>query len=246
MYLEGKELKTTDKGKRRAINIGKKGSEHIEDGFVVIIPQDDFNKYKEELSQLREINSTDYAEEILQLKNEIDKLQEEKKSLLNENEKIKSEMESIAYKLDVAESKNEFEGLKASYDERVSDLKEAIEKKEKEVQDNMEEIASLRQEKENEVKALREKKDNEIAILRADKDDEISTLIEEIRKVEKDKSNLETTFGMLLKDYQNLSDKTLVKLFYRKNDDIKQYEEFLNSKSLQTKDTYALPMKKEE
>ena len=246
MYLEGKELKTTDKGKRRAINIGKKDTEHIQDGMVVIIPQDDFNKYKEELNQLREIDSTDYTGEILELKEEISILQEEKSSLLSENEKLKSDIENLTYKLEIAESKEELDDLKASHNDRVSDLKEVIAKMEKEAQGNMDTIDTLRQQKENELNSLRKEKDDEIDSLRNDKNNEIANLREKVNKVEKDKGNLETTFGMLLKDYKNLSDKTLVKLFYRKNDDIEHYEEFLNSKSLQIKDTYALPMEKEE
>lgn len=245
MAMIEKILKTYGKEGKRYIYFGKK--ENFEDGEVMVIHKEDFSKYKEEYDKYKNENGDLINKEaLIPLENQITQLEEEKSILEEKVESQQKEIDDLSSKLDFAYSSDMLEELKATNNERVSDLKEAIAKKEKEVQDNMDTIDTLRQQKENELNSLREKKDYEIQSLRDEKDKEISTIRENMKKVENDKGNLETTFGMLLKDYQNLSNKTLVKLFYRKNDDIKQYEDYLNSKSLQTKDTYALPMEKEE
>ena len=245
MAMIEKILKTYGKEGKRYIYFGKK--ENFEDGEVIVIHKEDFSKYKEEYDKYKNENGDLINKEaLIPLENQITQLEEEKSILEEKVESQQKEIDDLSSKLDFAYSSDMLEELKATNNERVSDLKEAIAKKEKEVQDNMDTIDTLRQQKENELNSLREKKDYEIQSLRDEKDKEISTIRENMKKVENDKGNLETTFGMLLKDYQNLSNKTLVKLFYRKNDEIKHYEDFLNSKSLQRKETYSLPMEKEE
>ena len=245
MAMIEKILKSYGKEGKRYIYFGKK--ENFEDGEVMVIHKEDFSKYKEEYDKYKNENGDLINKEaLIPLENQITQLEEEKSILEEKVESQQKEIDDLSSKLDFAYSSDMLEELKATNNERVSDLKEVIAKLEREAQGNMDTIDTLRQQKENELNSLRKEKDDEIDSLRNDKNNEIANLREKVNKVEKDKGNLETTFGMLLKDYKNLSDKTLVKLFYRKNDDIEHYEEFLNSKSLQIKDTYALPMEKEE
>ena len=245
MAMIEKLLKTYGKEGKRYIYFGKK--ESFEDGEVVVIHKEDFSKYKEEYDKYKNENGDLINKEaLIPLQNQINQLEEEKAILEEKVESQQKEIDDLSSKLEYAQSSSMLEEIKSTNDKRVSDLKEAIAKKEKEVQDNMDTIDSLRQQKENELNSLRKEKDDEIETLRNEKENEMSIIREKMEKVEKERGNLETTFGMLLRDYRNLSDKTLVRLFYRKNDDIKQYEDYLNSKSLQTKDTYALPMEKKE
>ena len=241
--IENKNLKTSSN--RRRIDVGVNCP--LEDGLVAIIPQEEFEEYRRKYQTFKNENGELVDKEKFDdLHNQLLQAQDEKLLLEEKLQSKEKEIEELTNKLNEEKSKDIVKDITSVYEGRISDLKEDVSKKEKEAQLNMDKVDLLRQQKENELNSLRKEKDDEIDSLRKDKDSEIAILREKVNKVEKDKGNLETTFGMLLKDYKNLSDKTLVKLFYRKNDDIKHYEEFLNSKSLQRKETYALPMEKEE
>lgn len=241
--IENKNLKTSSN--RRRIEMGVNCP--LSDGLVTVMPQKEFESYREKYQKLKNDNGELIErEELEQLEEKIHQLQDENLHLKSTLQSKDEEIENLNLKLNEEQSKDIVKDISSIYDDRIADLKEDIQKKEREAQVSKDELDSLRASNQKEIDSLRAIKENEISSLRKEKDEEISILRSEIRRIEKEKGTLKTNFAMLLRDYQGLLDKTLVRLFYRKNDKLEEYENFLKSKSLETKETYALPMEKEE
>lgn len=124
LIIENKELKANTQNKR-FIYVNNTSESSFPNGLVTLINQEQFNQFKKEFNELKELHQNPITKEDLQLlEDKVQQLQEEKNQLEKDNEELTESLEEASFKLELALNNKQFEETTSSKDKTISILEE--------------------------------------------------------------------------------------------------------------------------